>query len=89
MKRLGLLLVTLLLLAPGHAWACAVCYGASDSSQTAGMNYAIITLLGIIGAVLGGVAAFFIYLIRRARLTVDDPATGEANRLEKKEEVLA
>jgi hypothetical protein len=34
--------------------------------MAAGMNWGILSLLAVIGTVLGGVAAFFIYLARRA-----------------------
>jgi hypothetical protein len=61
----ALLLASLSLLAPGTAQACAACYGQSDSPLAAGMNWAIMSLLGIIVLVLGGVAAFFIFLARR------------------------
>jgi maltodextrin utilization protein YvdJ len=34
--------------------------------MTQGMNWGIFSMLAIIGLVLGGVAAFFIYLARRS-----------------------
>jgi len=37
------------------AFACATCFGAPDAPATLGMNWAIITLLGVTGAVLGGI----------------------------------
>ncbi len=46
--------------------ACAACYGQSDSPLAAGMNWGIFSLLGTILVVLGGVAAFFVYLARRS-----------------------
>lgn len=55
-----------LALAPQSVWACAACYGQSDSAMAAGMNWGIISLLGMIVAVLGGVAGFFVFLIRRS-----------------------
>lgn len=45
----------LVLLIPDSVSACATCYGTSDAPATAGMNWAIITLLGVTGGVLGGV----------------------------------
>lgn len=54
------------MLAPGSAWACAACYGQSDSSMAAGMNWGIMSLLGVIVFVLGGVAGFFVFLARRS-----------------------
>jgi hypothetical protein len=47
-------------------WACAACYGQSDAPMAQGMNWGILSLLGIIVLVLGGVAGFFVYLARRA-----------------------
>lgn len=46
--------------------ACAACYGQSDSAMAAGMNWGILSLLGMIVLVLGGVAGFFVFLLRRA-----------------------
>lgn len=61
--------VVLALLAAEPASACATCFGAADSSLTAGMNGAIVTLLGIVGAVqLGFVALFATFLVRSRRM---------------------
>ncbi len=54
-----------LVLSQPSAWACAACYGQSDSPMAAGMNWGIMSLLGIIMVVLGGVAAFFVQVARR------------------------
>jgi heme/copper-type cytochrome/quinol oxidase subunit 3 len=48
------------------AFACATCYGASDSPLAQGMNWGIFTLLGFIGAVLFGIVVFFIHMVRNA-----------------------
>ena len=45
--------------------ACPVCMGAKDSPMTAGMNMAILTMLGIIGSVLMGFIGIFIFMRRR------------------------
>jgi heme/copper-type cytochrome/quinol oxidase subunit 2 len=66
LARVGPLLAAVVSLTPGSAWACAACYGQSDSPMAKGMNWGIFSLLGFIVVVLGGVAAFFIYLARRA-----------------------
>jgi hypothetical protein len=50
---------------PSSLFACAACYGKSDSPLAIGMNWGIFTLMGVIVTVLGSIAAFFIYLIRR------------------------
>ena len=63
----GLWGLALALALPAHsAWACAACYGQSDSPLAAGMNWGIFSLLGTIIVVLGGVAAFFVFLARRS-----------------------
>ncbi len=48
------------------AFACSVCYGEPDSATTRGLSWAIIALAGIVGAVLAGVAVFFVHVNRRA-----------------------
>jgi len=58
-----------MLLASGvssQAFACAVCFGDPSSSQTHGMNWAIITMLALIAMVFAGLAAFVYTLWRRA-----------------------
>jgi hypothetical protein len=39
-----------------------------------GMNWGIFSLLGVIGLVLGGVIAFFVYLARRAAVVAAQAA---------------
>jgi len=46
--------------------ACAACYGQSDSSMAQGMNWGIAALLAVTMPVLATIAAFFIYLSKRA-----------------------
>lgn len=60
----------LVIAARSSALACATCYGASDSPLAQGMNWGIATLLGVIGAVLAGVVAFFVHVgLRSAKVT--------------------
>jgi hypothetical protein len=54
------------LVAGTQAFACAVCYGASDSPLAQGMNWGILVLLGFIGTVLTGVVAFFVHVGRNS-----------------------
>ena len=61
-----LVLMSMTLL-PRAVSACSVCFGDSDSPQAKGAGMAILFLLGITAGVLGGMATFFIYLIRRAK----------------------
>ena len=47
---------------PWFALACSACYGQSDSAMAKGMNWGILSLLGVVVTVLGGIAAFFVFL---------------------------
>ncbi len=53
---------------PSSVFACGSCYGAADSPATNGMNFAILSMLGITGGVLATMTSFFLYLRKRARL---------------------
>ncbi|SPE50575.1 exported hypothetical protein [Verrucomicrobia bacterium] len=61
-----LFLLVGVLLWPGVLWACAACYGQSDSPMAKGMNWGIFSLLAVVVGVLGCIAGFFIYLARKA-----------------------
>lgn len=52
--------------------ACSVCFGQSDSPVAHATNMGIFLMLGVVGAVLAGFAAFIVYLNRRARLVSGD-----------------
>ena len=69
------LLVLAVLMSPQAGFACAACYGASDSPLAQGMNMGILFLLGVIGSVLLGITAFFIFVARNAaRLAAAAPS---------------
>jgi hypothetical protein len=51
---------------PASVFACAACYGASDSPMAKGMNWGIFSLLGVVVMVLGSVASFFVFLGKKA-----------------------
>lgn len=53
-------------LSPRPLWACAACFGQSDSGMAQGMNFGILSLLVVVVFTLAAVASFFIYLARRA-----------------------
>ena len=55
-----------LALAPARLQACATCFGQSDDAMAKGMNMGIFSLLIVVTFVLGGFAAFGIFLVRRA-----------------------
>ncbi len=65
-----LVVLSLIGFVPASTWACAACYGQADGPMAEGMNWGILSLLGIICAVLVGVASFFIVLARRASRSV-------------------
>jgi hypothetical protein len=70
-----------LVAAPRAALACPVCFGQSDSPLAWGVNMGVFVMLGLVAVVLSAFAAFFIYLMRRARLMADaPPATGSPTR---------
>lgn len=50
-------------------FACAACFGKSDSPLAQGMNWGIFSLLAVIVSVLGGIATCFIYLARKSSRT--------------------
>ena len=69
MKPLRKLLLAALFVAlvPAKLFACAACYGGNiDSPMTEGMNWGILTLLGVIVPVLGAFLTFLIYAIRKS-----------------------
>jgi hypothetical protein len=50
---------------PSQLFACAACYGKSDSPLASGMNWGIFTLMGVVVTVLASIATFFVYIIRK------------------------
>lgn len=72
-----------LMFQPNSLWACAACYGQSDSPLARGMNWGIFSLLAVVVVVLGSVASFFVYLGRRAATTsarATPPPASEPNQ---------
>ena len=61
------------------ALACSACYGASDSPLAKGMNWGILSLLGIVVCVLGTFATFFVYLAKKSVTTPVDPADSSSS----------
>ena len=55
-----IILLFLLLFIPETADACATCFGDPSAPASQGMNWAIITLLGVTGGVLVGVISTII-----------------------------
>ncbi|HWP81320.1 MAG TPA: hypothetical protein VNN76_01560 [Bacteroidota bacterium] len=74
MKRRIVLVVSvvgLLLVSYSYASACPVCYGQTDSPMADGVNAAILVLMGITGSVLSVFVAFFMYIRKRSKLTLN------------------
>ncbi len=65
-------------LAPTPLFACAACYGRSDSPLASGMNWGIFTLMGVILTVLTCFAVFFVHVIRSEK--VDDKNDNDVNK---------
>jgi hypothetical protein len=57
---------------PASLFACAACYGASDSPMAKGMNWGIFSLLGVVTMVLGSVATFFVFIGKRAAAAANE-----------------
>ena len=67
--------VTLFAFVPSPLFACAACYGKSDSPLASGMNAGIFTLLGVVLTVLTCFAVFFVHVVRgEAKAQTDNPA---------------
>ncbi len=66
MHRWGAPLVLAVGVSRDSVLACATCFGGSDSAMAQGMNAGILSLLAVVGCVLAGVAAFFVFLALRS-----------------------
>jgi hypothetical protein len=65
-------LIAGLALTPRLALACPVCFGQNDSPMASAAKLGVIVMLVITGGVLAAFAAFFLNLMRRARLAADE-----------------
>jgi hypothetical protein len=69
----------LLLQAPS-LFACAACYGQSDSPLAKGMNWGIFALLAVVTFVLSSIASFFVFIGKRSStLAADKTAPAPAD----------
>jgi len=77
MKSLRKILTVAAALAPSPLFACAACYGKSDSPLASGMNWGIFTLMGVILTVLTCITLFFVHVIRgeKAQIEADNHPT--------------
>jgi len=60
-------------LTPLPVFACAACYGKSDSALASGMNWGILTLLGVVLTVLTTIALFFVHIVRKEEAMSNPP----------------
>ena len=51
---------------PTPLFACAACYGRTDSPLATGMNYGILTLLGVVLSVLTVFLVCFVHIVRKS-----------------------
>ncbi|HUZ05918.1 MAG TPA: hypothetical protein VMV89_00360 [Candidatus Paceibacterota bacterium] len=73
MKSFRKILAAAAALAPSPLFACAACYGRSDSPLAYGVNWGIFTLMGVIVSVLACIALFFVHIVRKEEsLTEED-----------------
>ena len=56
-----------MLFVPETAEACATCFGDPSAPASQGMNWAILTLLGVTGCVLGGVIGTIISIGKKTK----------------------
>lgn len=66
LKCIPMLLLLGFIAMPQSVQACAACFGKSDSKLAEGMNWGIMALLVVVGFVLAGISAFFVYIAKRA-----------------------
>ena len=74
MKYLRMLagVVVILLICAQDGSSCPVCFGAAESSKTNdSVNMAVMVLLGITGSLLSLFGAFFVYLRKRIKMTLE------------------
>lgn len=72
--RAGLVGLAGVILVPGVADACPICFGGDPDSQLAqSVNWAVFLLLGVTGGVLSGFIGFIFHLIKRSRQALGQP----------------
>ena len=63
--------------------ACAMCFGAQETSMIDGAKLGVLVMLAILFAVQGGFVAFFLYLRKRAKHIADVDLDAEWSELQK------
>jgi hypothetical protein len=63
--------------------ACAMCFGAEETSMIDGAKLGVLVMLAFLFAVQGGFVAFFLYLRKRAKLNADVELDTEWSELQR------
>jgi hypothetical protein len=62
--------------------ACAMCFGAQETSMIDGAKLGVLVMLAVLFAVQAGFVAFFLYLRKRAKLNADVELDAEWSELQ-------
>ena len=63
--------------------ACAMCFGAQETSMIAGAKLGVLVMLAVLFAVQAGFVAFFLYLRKRAKLNAEVELDAEWSELQR------
>jgi maltodextrin utilization protein YvdJ len=63
--------------------ACAVCFGAQETSMITGVKLGVLVMLAVLFAVQAGFVAFFLYLRKRAKLNAGVELDAEWSELQR------
>ena len=63
--------IAVVILGSSNVFACALCFGAEETSMIDGARLGVIVMLAVLFAVQGGFVAFFLYLRKRAKHIAD------------------
>lgn len=83
LRRTSTIAALLLVAATSTAFACPQCFGAEETTLVNGTRLGILVLLGIVLAVQGLFAAFFIRLRNRAKRAADLELDNEWSELQR------
>ena len=67
----------------GWIVACAMCFGADETSMIDGAKLGVLVMLAVLFAVQGGFVAFFLYLRKRAKQNADVELDDEWSELQR------
>jgi hypothetical protein len=67
--------------AGSRVFACAACYGKSDSAMAKSVNAGIFSLMAVTVTVLAGAASFFVFLARKAATTPEARPTEDSPKV--------